>query len=546
MLEKVFTSVLGIVINKMRDKAADSLKDGSVVSERFRAMIVRELKDVRVKLDALCYKDLKACIEFYETGIHRMYDYFKRCGNENSQTCANGQESRSKEQKISTLNSFSIFSLGNEAGAKGKDATKTLVRELVEAKKQFALAEEYATLAFMNDALKPFDRITAQKFRIASTILKNLDSPNTAASVVSCCKRYLQQLNDIPCVLELFAVEAESGLVAGIKRLLSQERGDIIEEVKAIHQSVFQFARHACLHDTEILRRWPNVLRTKEGEIIAVLPAFDMCFGHTDDYSYKDIAVNGEGEKAVIRKSLEVERFSSNNASINTFSVGSRGRAVTICYDDSDNIKVSTVFSGNQDAEGSLSLRSQELDVRTFKKTGEKLETIDCEGNLSTTLCDDQGDIFSLYAPVHVDFFSEFVQIKLEPHKGRYIVTTATLNATLKDILSNKKSETRTFFEKRGIALTEGVEPEHDVLVLGPLGKGLAVSTEFMRFQKIAWNATNGDIIFINCGELVFYIKDSNDPIKMSFGGKHLGTSGIAITPEGQIAVAGNNAIYVV
>ena len=230
MLEKVFTSVLGIVINKMRDKAADSLKDGSVVSERFRAMIVRELKDVRVKLDALGYKDLKACIEFYETGIHRMYDYFKKCGNENSQTCANGQESQSKEQKISTLNSFSIFSLGNEAGAKGKDATKTLVRELVEAKKQFELAEEYATLAFMNDALKPFDRITAQKFRIASTILKNLDSPDTAASVVSCCKRYLQQLNDIPCVLESFAVEAESGLVAGIKRRLSQERGDIIEE----------------------------------------------------------------------------------------------------------------------------------------------------------------------------------------------------------------------------------------------------------------------------------------------------------------------------
>ena len=163
---------------------------------------------------------------------------------------------------------------------------------------------------------------------------------------------------------------------------------------------MFQFARHACLHDTEILRRWPNVLRTKEGEIIAVLPAFDMCFGHTDDYSYKDIAVNGEGEKAVIRKSLEVERFSSNNASINTF-IGSRGRAVTICYDNSDNIKVSTVFSGIQDAEGSLNLRSQERDVRTFKKTGEKLKTIDCEGDLSTTLCDDQGDIFCIYTDLY-------------------------------------------------------------------------------------------------------------------------------------------------
>ena len=113
MLEKVFTSVLGIVINKMRDKAADSLKDGSVVSKRFRAMIVRELKDVRVKLDAFCYKDLKACIEFYETGAHRMYDYFKRCENDISQTCAKGQEAESKEQQRSTLNSFSISSKGN-------------------------------------------------------------------------------------------------------------------------------------------------------------------------------------------------------------------------------------------------------------------------------------------------------------------------------------------------------------------------------------------------------------------------------------------------
>ena len=538
MLEKVFTSVLGIVINKMRDKAADSLKDGSVIKEHFRAMIVRELKDVRVKLDALCYKDLKACIEFYETGIHHMYDYFKRCGNQNLQTCAKGEEARTKEQKISTLNSFSIFSLGNEAGAIGKDATKTLTRELVEAKKQFALAEEYATLAFTNDALKPFDRITAQKFRIASIILKNLDSPDAAASVVSCCKRYLQQLNDIPCVLESFAVEAESGLVARFKRRLSQERGDMIEEVKAIHQSVFQFARHAFLHDTEILRRWPNVLRTKEGETIAVLPTFDKSFGHNDDYSYIDIAVNGEGEIAAIRESLELERFSSNNDSINTFSVGSRGRAVTICFDNSDNIKVSTMFFDNH-GEASQNLGDLESVVRTFQKGGKKLKTIDCEGDLSTTLCDDQGDIFCIYT----DLYSDHVQKELRPSKVHYGVTIATLKATLKDIPSNKKSETRTFFEKRGIALTEGVEPEHDVLVLGPLGKGLAVSTESMDFQRIAWNATNGDVIFVNGDELVFYTKDSADPIIFPLDGLH---EGIAITSEGQIAVAGMHAIYVI
>ena len=87
------------------------------------------------------------------------------------------------------------------------------------------------------------------------------------------------------------------------------------------------------------------------------------------------------------------------------------------------------------------------------------------------------------------------------------------------------------------------MEPEHDVLVLGPLGKGLAVSTESMDFQRIAWKATNGDVIFVNGDELVFYTKDSADPIIFPLDGLH---EGIAITSEGQIAVAGMHAIYVI
>ena len=65
----LFKATLGLLVNKGRDKAAEILKDGDVTDRRLHSLIVREIDDIRSKLDALSKKDLEASISFFEEGI---------------------------------------------------------------------------------------------------------------------------------------------------------------------------------------------------------------------------------------------------------------------------------------------------------------------------------------------------------------------------------------------------------------------------------------------------------------------------------------------
>ena len=65
----LFKATLGLLVNKGRDKAAEILKDGDVTDRRLHSLIVREIDDIKSKLDALSKKDLEASISFFEEGI---------------------------------------------------------------------------------------------------------------------------------------------------------------------------------------------------------------------------------------------------------------------------------------------------------------------------------------------------------------------------------------------------------------------------------------------------------------------------------------------
>ena len=55
-------ATVGFLVTKGRDAAAAKLKEGDVTDERFRNMIVRELNDIKSKLDGLSRKDLLSSI----------------------------------------------------------------------------------------------------------------------------------------------------------------------------------------------------------------------------------------------------------------------------------------------------------------------------------------------------------------------------------------------------------------------------------------------------------------------------------------------------
>ena len=85
IVTKVFEATIGLLLNKGRDKAAEKLKDGDVTDEKIRELIVREIDDIKSKLDGLSRKDLLASISFFKEGMQLLYEAFDKAksGSEN-------------------------------------------------------------------------------------------------------------------------------------------------------------------------------------------------------------------------------------------------------------------------------------------------------------------------------------------------------------------------------------------------------------------------------------------------------------------------------
>ena len=72
----VFKSTIGLLASKGRDKIAEILKDGDVTDQKFHSLIVKEIDEIKSKLDALSKKDLEASISFFEEGVVLLYEVF--------------------------------------------------------------------------------------------------------------------------------------------------------------------------------------------------------------------------------------------------------------------------------------------------------------------------------------------------------------------------------------------------------------------------------------------------------------------------------------
>ena len=55
---------------------AEKLKEGDITDQKLRDRIIREITDVKSKLDGLARKDLLAAIEYLEEGLVLFYDAF--------------------------------------------------------------------------------------------------------------------------------------------------------------------------------------------------------------------------------------------------------------------------------------------------------------------------------------------------------------------------------------------------------------------------------------------------------------------------------------
>ena len=226
----VFRYTIGLLVSKGRDKVAETLKDGDVTDQKFHSLIVKEIEDIKSKLDALSRKDLEASISFFEEGIVLLYEVFKianargECGAVTAQAACS--------EAIPIIEGIKRLELT------GLDESAT--RKLSTAKKRFEDARREATKAFKNEGLKTSDRVLAMKYRVMATILETVDNP---ADAVAPCRVCVKELNSLPAVQNNFHVQLKTGIQA-VKSLLSkEERREIISSVCHVNRVIYDVTR---------------------------------------------------------------------------------------------------------------------------------------------------------------------------------------------------------------------------------------------------------------------------------------------------------------
>ena len=229
IITAVFKATIGWLVDKGRDEAAKKLKDGDVTDQQFRGIIMREIDDMKSKLDGLSRKDLLASIGFFREGIELLYEVF--------------EEKRSRsEYGADTAQAACAEAVSLAEGMKHLELTESTTRKLSNAKKRFKRARERATDAFSNEALSPNDRILAMQYRVMATVLETIDHP---ADAVPPCKVCIEELNGLPVVQRSFQEQLRTGIMAMKSLFNKEERRKIISGVCLVNRVVYDVTQTA-------------------------------------------------------------------------------------------------------------------------------------------------------------------------------------------------------------------------------------------------------------------------------------------------------------
>ena len=224
LITAVFKATIGMLVNKGRDKLAEKLNEGDVTDQKFRGLIVREIDEIKSKLDGLARKDLLASISLFKEGIELLYDVFESARSSSEHLPIAAAATACVEQ-------FDIAKEMRKLDLSALDEPST--RKLTKAKKRFEEARLGATNAFSNEALELPDRLLAMQYRVMATILETIDNPEDC---LPACKVCIEDLQDVSGVKECFKVELRKGLWA---RLGKEERRKIISTVCFFNRVVY-------------------------------------------------------------------------------------------------------------------------------------------------------------------------------------------------------------------------------------------------------------------------------------------------------------------
>ena len=223
----------------IRTKTAEKFQDGGLTDQKLRGWILRELDDIKSKLDGIARKELNASISSLQKGIKRLNTHTLLVDEPSESGDNDGHPSTSELPSVVKTSSETNLTWQIEDAVALVDAIGKLKIESSEsfksAKESFKEAGRTATLAFHNTALNTEERILASEVRFASGILEQLENPEIAAND---CLQYLIELHDMPAIKEIFSVHIKGGIKSWFKK---DSRREMVETVTMINLILADF-----------------------------------------------------------------------------------------------------------------------------------------------------------------------------------------------------------------------------------------------------------------------------------------------------------------
>ena len=265
IITAILRSTVGLLCDKAGDSAANKLKDGDLADEKLREIILKDLTDIRFKLDCLSLKDLDSSFSLLKEGVRLLNIALNKS---------------SKDEKASEGPSNEATSLVNASASGVLNAVLSLPQAVeklkisseerfVSAKDCFKASRERATDAFNNKSLSIKDRIMACKLRVVARILESgLDDPDAATTA---CLLFLEELHGLPAIQEMFSVFIKGGLKSMLKKA---ERLENIMSVLSINDALYDFASKYC-NESQNPFTWP-VIELRERTFHPILNAHEV------------------------------------------------------------------------------------------------------------------------------------------------------------------------------------------------------------------------------------------------------------------------------
>ena len=253
IVTSLFNATIGWLVNKGRDVTAERLKEGDVADQKIRDLIVREVEDIKLKLDGLSRKDLLAAVDSFKTGIRYFFEAFdvKPSSQANVGVTDENLSEHDLEEAMKAVSVAAEMRKLEEI-----DFNKTVKNNFFQAKKRFEMAREKATEASNNEALKIFDRITAIRYRVMATVLESVVetvgttgdmSPSSLKialkNALPECEECLQKLQTLPAVQDNFKVELDKAVLNVRGRYGKDDRRKIISTVCQVNRAIYNATR---------------------------------------------------------------------------------------------------------------------------------------------------------------------------------------------------------------------------------------------------------------------------------------------------------------